>query len=79
MQGFSASGEQASANSLTLEHAPEDRRAYFSSFTLSGTQAGLIIATAVFLPIGALPDEQLLTWGWRIPFWLSAFVVSRAC
>jgi MFS family permease len=75
MQGFSASGEQASANSLTLEHAPEHRRAFFSSFTLSGTQAGLIIATAVFLPIGTLPDDQLLTWGWRIPFWLSAFVV----
>jgi MFS family permease len=75
MQGFSASGEQASANSLTLEHAPDHRRAFFSSFTLSGTQAGLIIATAVFLPIGTLPDDQLLTWGWRIPFWLSAFVV----
>jgi len=75
MQGFSASGEQASANSLTLEHAPDHRRGFFTSFTLSGTQAGLIIATAVFLPIGTLPDEQLLTWGWRIPFWLSAFVV----
>ena len=75
MQGFSASGEQASANSLTLEHAPEHRRAFFTSFTLSGTQAGLIIATAVYLPIGTLPDDQLLTWGWRIPFWLSAFVV----
>ena len=75
MQGFSASGEQASANSLTLEHAPDHRRAFFSSFTLSGTQSGLIIATAVFLPIGALPDDQLLTWGWRIPFWLSAIVV----
>jgi MFS family permease len=75
MQGFSASGEQASANSLTLEHAPDHRRAFFSSFTLSGTQAGLIIATAVYLPIGTLPDDQLLTWGWRIPFWLSAIVV----
>jgi MFS family permease len=75
MQGFSASGEQASANSLTLEHAPDDRRGFFTSFTLGGTQTGLIIATAVFLPIGTLPDDQLLTWGWRIPFWLSAFVV----
>jgi MFS family permease len=75
MQGFSASGEQASANSLTLEHAPEDRRAFFSSFTLGGTQAGLILATAIFLPIGTLPEDQLLSWGWRIPFWLSAFVV----
>ena len=75
MQGFSASGEQAGANSLSLEHAPEHRRAFFTSFTLSGTQAGAILATAIFLPIGALPDEQLLTWGWRIPFWLSAVVI----
>lgn len=44
-QGFSASGEQAGANSLTLEHAPPRRRAYYTSFTLSGTQAGLILAT----------------------------------
>jgi MFS family permease len=75
LQGFSASGEQSGANSLSLEHAPEHRRAFFTSFTLSGTQAGLIIATAVFLPIGAMPEDQLLSWGWRVPFWLSAVVV----
>jgi MFS family permease len=75
MQGFSASGEQSGANSLSLEHAPDERRAFFSSFTLSGTQCGLVIATAVFLPIGALPEDQLLSWGWRIPFFLSAVVV----
>jgi MFS family permease len=75
LQGFSASGEQAGANSLSLEHAPERRRAFFTSFTLAGTQAGLIIATATWLPIGALPEDQLLSWGWRVPFWLSAVVV----
>jgi MFS family permease len=75
LQGFSASGEQSGANSLSLEHAPEHRRAFFTSFTLGGTQAGLIIATAVFLPIGAMPEDQLLSWGWRVPFWLSAIVV----
>src|SRR6185312_6440337 len=75
-QGFSASGEQAGANSMTLEHAPAHRRAFFTSFTLSGTQAGLIIATAVFLPIASLPEEQLLSWGWRVPFWLSVVVVA---
>jgi MFS family permease len=74
-QGFSASGEQAGANSMTLEHAPADRRAFFTSFTLSGTQAGLILATAVFLPIAQLPEDQLLSWGWRVPFWLSMVVV----
>jgi MFS family permease len=77
LQGFSASGEQSGANSLSLEHAPDQRRAYFTSFTLGGTQAGLVIATAVFLPIGAMPEDQLLSWGWRIPFWLSAvFVIA---
>src|SRR3954469_10285810 len=78
LQGFSASGEQSGANSLSLEHAPEHRRAFFTSFTLGGTQAGLILATAVFLPIGAMPEDQLLSWGWRIPFWLSAVVVIVA-
>jgi len=74
LQGLAASGEQAGANSLTLEHAPEHRRAYHTSFTLSGTQAGLVIATAIWLPIGSLPEHQLTTWGWRIPFLLSAVV-----
>ena len=75
LQGLSASGEQAGANSLSLEHAPEHRRAFYTSFTLGGTQAGLVIATAAWLPIGALPEDQLLSWGWRVPFWLSALVV----
>jgi MFS family permease len=75
MQGFSASGEQSGGNSLSLEHAPDERRAFFSSFTLTGTQAGLVIATAIWLPIGAMPEHDLLSWGWRIPFWLSAVVV----
>lgn len=74
LQGVSASSEQASANTMTLEHAPEDRRGYFSSFTLNGTQAGQILATLVFLPVSALPDAELYSWGWRVPFWLSAVV-----
>jgi MFS family permease len=74
LQGFFAGGEQASANSATLEHAPERERAYFSSFTLSGTQGGQAIATAIFIPIATLPQHSLETWGWRIPFWISAIV-----
>ncbi|NGO74215.1 MHS family MFS transporter [Streptomyces sp. YC504] len=74
LQGISAAGEQASAGSMTLEHAPADRRAYFTSFTLSGTQAGQLLATLAFLAVATLPEDQLLSWGWRIPFWLSAVV-----
>ncbi|MFT4183337.1 MAG: MFS transporter [Rhizobium sp.] len=75
LQGISAAGEQAGANSMTLEHAPEHRRAFFTSFTLSGTQTGLILATLVFIPIARLSEADLLAWGWRIPFFLSFVVV----
>src|SRR4051794_29843579 len=76
LQGLSASGEQAGANSMSFEHSPDHRRGFFTSFTLSGTQGGQILAPAVFLPLAAvLDDSQLQSWGWRIPFWISAVVV----
>src|SRR5579875_1612254 len=75
LQGLSAAGEQAGSNSMTFEHAPQHRRGFFTSFTLNGTQGGQVLAPLVFLPIAALPEHQLLTWGWRIPFLLSAVVV----
>jgi len=78
LQGLSAAGEQSGAASMTLEHAPERKRGYFTSFTLSGTQAGLVIATLVFIPIAALPEAALYSWGWRVPFWASAVVVVVA-
>ncbi|MCG2621060.1 MHS family MFS transporter [Arthrobacter sp. I2-34] len=75
MQGLSAAGEQAGASSLTLEHAPDNRRSFFTSWTLSGTQGGQILAAMIFIPVVALPDEIKYSIGWRIPFWLSAVVV----
>jgi MFS family permease len=76
LQGLSAAGEQAGANSMSFEHAPDHRRGFFTSFTLGGTQGGQIIAPAVFLPLAAaLPHDQLLSWGWRVPFWISAVMV----
>ncbi|OXY90256.1 MFS transporter [Streptomyces diastatochromogenes] len=74
LQGISAAGEQASASSMTLEHAPPGRRGFFTSFTLSGTQGGQLIATLVFIAVAQLPEDQLLSWGWRVPFWLSVAV-----
>jgi MFS family permease len=78
LQGFSAAGEQAGASSLTLEHAPDHRRAFFTSWTLTGTQGGLILASLVMIPFVSLPDDAELSWGWRVPFWLSAIVVVVA-
>src|SRR6202012_205874 len=55
LQGLAASGEQAGANSLTLEHSPEGHRALHTSFTLAGTQAGRGVATPPWLPIRSPP------------------------
>ncbi|MGX1667980.1 MFS transporter [Streptomyces sp. NPDC055400] len=77
-QGLSAAGEQSGASSMTLEHSPEGHRAFWTSFTLSGTQAGLVVATLAFLPVAALDKQAMYTWGWRVPFWASAIVVTVA-
>ncbi|MCG2620731.1 MHS family MFS transporter [Arthrobacter sp. I2-34] len=77
-QGFSAGGESAGASTLTLEHSPEGRRGFFTSFVMTGYASGMVLATLVFIPISALPEDQLLTWGWRVPFWCSIAVLAVA-
>jgi MFS family permease len=78
LQGLSAAGEQSGASSLTLEHAPDDRRSFFTSWTLTGSQGGQIIAAFAFIPVVSLPDAAKYSWGWRIPFFFSALVVLVA-
>src|SRR5215213_10284134 len=76
IQGFAVGGELSGASAMIVEHAPFGKRGYYASFTLQGTQAGQIIAAAVFLPLATwLPDAAFESWGWRIPFALSALVV----
>src|SRR3954449_854556 len=76
IQGFAVAGEISGASSMVLEHAPFGRRGFFTSFTLQGVQAGQILAAAVFLPLAAyMPAEAFNSWGWRIPFLLSVFVI----
>lgn len=74
-QGFSAGGEQSSANSMSLEHAPDNRRSFTTGWTMFGTQLGQVIAAGVFIPMAAIGEEFFMSVGWRIPFWLSALVV----
>jgi MFS family permease len=76
IQGFAVAGEISGASSMILEHAPFGRRGYFASFSLQGVQAGQIFAAAVFLPLARfMPTESFMTWGWRVPFILSAIVI----
>lgn len=77
-QGFSAGAESAGASSLTIEHSPEGRRGFFTSFVMMGYAAGMVLSTVVFIPISNLPEQDLMTWGWRIPFLLSVFVLAIA-
>ncbi|MFC9763515.1 MFS transporter [Rhodococcus jostii] len=76
VQGFSAGAESAGASTLTVEHSPVGRRGFFTSFVMVGYAVGCSLATVVFLPVAMLPHDALYTWGWRIPFWLSAIVVG---
>ncbi len=78
-QGISAAGEQSSAICVGLEHAGSRSRSATTSWTLQGTQFGTMLASAVFIPVTAiLSEEALMSWGWRVPFLLSAVVVLTA-
>ena len=59
-----------------MEYAPPHRRGLYGGFVQIGTPAGLILANLAFLGVVAfVPEEHFLTWGWRIPFLLSAVLV----
>jgi len=76
IQGFAVAGEISGASSMILEHAPFGRRGFYASFSLQGVQAGQILAAAVFLPLAHYMDAAAFnSWGWRVPFLLSALVI----
>lgn len=75
LQGLSVGGEMAGAATLAMENAPENRRGLYTSWLVQGIWVGYIIATLAFIAVAAMPEEQLFSWGWRIPFWFSAVIV----
>ena len=68
VQGFAVGGEWGGAVLMTLEHAGAGRRGLWSSVAQIGSPAGLLLSTAAFSLVAALPEEQFLSWGWRLPF-----------
>src|SRR5690625_971049 len=75
IQGLAVGGEWGGAMLIALEHAPDKRRGFAASFANMGGPAGAVLATIVMSVFTLLPDEQFLSWGWRIPFLLSAVLV----
>ncbi|SAK44718.1 major facilitator transporter [Caballeronia hypogeia] len=69
LQGFGVGGEQAGAVLLTAEYAPPRERGFFASLVQLGAPAGFLIPSGIFAILtAALTHEQLMDWGWRLPF-----------
>ena len=76
VQGFGVGGEWGGASLVAVEYAPADKRGAYGSFPQIGNAVGLVLSTAVFALVSLLPDDQLFSWGWRLPFLLSAVLIA---
>lgn len=73
IQGFAAGGEFGSAASFLAETAPRRHRGFGVSWLEVGSLLGFLAGSFVFLLLSTeLDDGQLTSWGWRIPFLISA-------
>jgi MFS family permease len=78
IQGIAVGGEWGGAMLIALEQAPGGKRGFAASFANMGAPAGATLATLAMSAATLLPDEQFLSWGWRIPFLISAVLVVIA-
>jgi len=75
-QGLGLGGEWGGAALLATENAPAKKRALYGSFPQLGAPIGFFFANGTFLLLSwLLTDEQFMSWGWRVPFILSAVLV----
>jgi metabolite-proton symporter len=75
LQGFAVGGEWGGAVLMSVEHSADNKRGLAGSWTQAGSPAGLVLATIAFGAFSLLPADAFLSWGWRIPFLLSALLV----
>jgi len=75
LQGVGVGGEWGGAVLISVEHAPDGKRGFYGSWTQMGVPAGMLLSTVIFALFSALPEEQFLSWGWRIPFLISILLV----
>lgn len=79
IQGFAVGGEWGGAALLSVESAPKNKKAFYSSGVQVGYGVGLLLSTGLVSLISMMTtDEQFLSWGWRIPFLFSIVLVLGA-
>jgi len=75
VQGMAVGGEWGGAVLMATEHAGAGRRGFFGSFAQMGSAVGGLMATGIFLVMQQLPEEDFVSWGWRVPFLFSIVLV----
>src|SRR6187401_2113190 len=77
LQGLALGGEYGGAATYVAEHAPADRRGYFTSWMQTTATLGLFLSIGVILAVRqSMGVAEFNEWGWRIPFILSAILVG---
>ncbi|MCH4826710.1 MFS transporter [Planococcus halocryophilus] len=75
IQGLGIGGEWGGALLLATEYAPPERRGFFGSIPQMGVTIGMVMGTLALYLMTLLPEAAFMSWGWRVPFILSAFLV----
>ncbi len=75
IQGLSVGGEYTSSLIFLAENAPKNRKAFTAVWGVWGGTAGILLGSGVGLLVSSiLSDDQLVNWGWRIPFAIGGLV-----
>jgi MHS family shikimate/dehydroshikimate transporter-like MFS transporter len=75
LQGMAVGGEWGGAVLMAVEHAPPGKKGFFGSLPQTGVGFGLILSSLAMAAVAVLPESELLSWGWRIPFLASILLV----
>ncbi|HSO58133.1 MAG TPA: MFS transporter, partial [Paenisporosarcina sp.] len=75
VQGLGIGGEWGGALLLAVEYAPPEKRGLYGSIPQMGVTIGMFMGTIALWLMTMLPEESFITWGWRVPFILSALLV----
>jgi MHS family shikimate/dehydroshikimate transporter-like MFS transporter len=76
LQGIGLGGEWGGASLIVLEHAPANRRGLYGSLVQVGFPLGVAASTAAFSLSTLLPQADLMSWGWRLPFLFSIVLLG---